>query len=192
MRGSGLGLEVYAYADYDDKVNGRRSVSWIAGTLEGTVVRRASKTQHVVSLSTSETDYIAVRDGVKEALFVRDVRSFIAPETSGASIKVLEDNQRVKALIEKTLSSARNKHIGVRFHFFIRDLFMTRKLSVEYAASAEQHADILTKALRGDNFQYHRKRLMNLSEYSTLALGRLFQAANVPARHPRQVGLWLS
>ena len=152
---------------------------------------RESKTQHVVLLSTSETDYITVGDGVKEALFVRDVRSFIALETSGASIKVLEDNQRVKALVEKTLSSARNKHIGVRFHF-IRDLFMTRKLSVEYVASAEQHADILTKALRGANFQYHRKRLMNLSEYSTLALGRLFQAANVPARHPRQVSLWLS
>ena len=74
---------------------------------------------------------------------MRDVRSFITPETSGASIKVLEDNQRVKALIEKTLSFARNKHIGVRFHF-IRDLFMTRKTPCRVRSvgrAARRHSD---------------------------------------------------
>ncbi|CAM9683690.1 unnamed protein product [Ascophyllum nodosum] len=108
---------------------------------------------------------------------------------SGASVKVLEDNQGVKVLIENPPSSARNKHIDTRFHF-IRDLFRTRKISIDYAASVEQYADILTKALSRTNFQYHRKRLMYLSV--VLALGRLFQAANVPARHPRQVGFGLS
>ena len=122
-----------------------------------------SKTQRVVSLSTSEAEYIAAGEGVKEALFVRAVLSFIAPETSGASIKVLEDNQGAKALIENPLSSARSKHIDVRYHF-IRDLNRTRKISVEYVASAEQHADILTKALSGANLMYHRNHLMNLAE----------------------------
>ena len=88
--------------------------------------------------------------------------SFIAPETSGASIEVLEDNQGDKAPIDNPLSSARSKHIDVRFHF-IRDLFRTRKISVENVASAEQHADILTKALSRANVQYHLKRLVNLS-----------------------------
>ena len=138
-------------------------MSGIAVTLGGTVVSPASKTQHVVSLSTSEEEYIAAGDGAKEALSTHAVVSFIAPETSGASIKVLEDNQGAKALIENPLSSVRSKHIDVRFHF-IHDLFRTRKISVEYVASAEQHADILTKALSRANFQYHRKRLMNLSE----------------------------
>ena len=165
IRGSGLGLglEVYADADYADKANDRRSVSGIAVTLGGTVVSHASKTKHFVSLSTLEAEHIVAGDRVKEALFVRAVLSFIAPKTSGASNKVLEDNQGAKALIENPLSSARSKHIDVRFHF-IGDLFRTRKISVEDVASAEQHADILTKALSRANFQYHRKRLMNLSE----------------------------
>ena len=64
---------------------------------------------------------------------MRAVLSFIAPETSGASIKVLEDNQGAKALTENPLSSARSKHIDVRYHF-IRDLFRTRNISVEYVA----------------------------------------------------------
>ena len=97
---------------------------------------------------------------------MRAVLYFIAPETSGASIKVLEDYQEAKALIENPLSSARSKHIDVyfhfirdifstrkisveyvidvRFHIFISDLFSTQKISVECVASAEQHADILT------------------------------------------------
>ena len=56
MRGSSLGLEVYANADYADKANGGRSVSEIAATFGGSVVSHASKTQHVVSLSASEAE----------------------------------------------------------------------------------------------------------------------------------------
>ena len=163
VRGSGLGLEVFADSDFADKANDRRFVSGIAVTLGGTVVSHASKTQHVVSLSTSEAEYIAAGDGVKEALFVNVVLSFIAPKTRGARIKVLEDNQGAKILIENALSSARSKHIDVRFHF-IRDLLRRGMISVEYVKSADQHADILTKALPRANFQYHRRCLMNLSE----------------------------
>ena len=135
-------------------------------TLEGTAVSHASKTQRVLSLSTSEAEYMAAGDGVKEALIVRAILSFIAPETCGASVKVLEDNQGAKGLIENSLSFARSKHIDVRFHF-IRELFKAGKISVEYVASAEQHADILTGALSRANFRYHRKHLMNLAECGT-------------------------
>ena len=131
MRGSSLSLNVYPDTDYANKDNDRRSVSGIAVTLGGTVVSHASKTQRVVSLSTSEAEYIAAGGCVLEASFVRAVLSFIAPETCGASIKVLEDNQGTKALIENPLSSARSKHIDVRFHF-VRKLFETRNISVEY------------------------------------------------------------
>ena len=107
-------------------------------------------------MSTSEAEHIAAEDGVKEVLFVRTVLSSIVPETSGASIKVLGDNQGAKALLsEKSLSSAKSKHINVHLHF-IRDLFRTRKTSVEYVAPGEQHADILVKVVSRDNFQYHR------------------------------------
>ena len=67
VRGSGLSLKVYANGDYANKNNDRRSVSEIAATLGGTVVSHTSKTQRTVSLSTSEAEYIAVEDGVKES-----------------------------------------------------------------------------------------------------------------------------
>ena len=92
VRGLGLSIDVYADADYADKDYSRRSVSGVAVTLGGTVVSRVSKTHRLVSLSTSEAEYIAAEEGIREALFVRAVLLFIAPETSEASIKVLEDN----------------------------------------------------------------------------------------------------
>ena len=58
VRGSGLSLDVYADADYANKDNDRRSVSGLAVTLGGIVVSHVSKTQRVVSLSTSEVEYI--------------------------------------------------------------------------------------------------------------------------------------
>ena len=126
VRVSGLGLEMYAAVDYADEANDRRSMFGIAVTLGGTVVSHASKTQHVVSLSTPEAAYIVAGDRVKKVVSVRAVLSFVAPETSGVRIKVAEDNQGAKALIENPLSSARSKPIDVRFHF-IRDLFKTRQ-----------------------------------------------------------------
>ena len=102
---------MYADEDYANKDNDRRSLSGIVVFLGGTVVRQVSKTQRVVSLSTSEAEYITAGDDAKEALFVRALLSFIAPETCRASIKVLEDNQGTKALIENPLSSAKSKHI---------------------------------------------------------------------------------
>ena len=123
VRRSGLRLNVYANNDND-----RRSVSGTAVILGGTVVSHASKTQRVGSLSTSEAEYIAAGDGINQALFVRTVLSFIAPETCGASIKVLEDNQGTNILIDNPLSSARSKHIDVRFHLFVKFLRLARFL----------------------------------------------------------------
>ena len=89
-----------ADTNYADKANDGHSLSRIALTLGSTLVSHARKTQHVLSLSTSEAEYIATGNGVKEALVVRAVLSSIAPETNVASIKVREDNQGAKALIE--------------------------------------------------------------------------------------------
>ncbi|CAB1105836.1 unnamed protein product [Ectocarpus sp. CCAP 1310/34] len=98
QRGSGIGLAVYVDASYADTED-TRSVSGLATTVGGTVVSHGSKTQRIVSLSSTKAEYIAAEEGVKEALFVRAVLSFVAPETSGSSIEVLEDNQGAIALV---------------------------------------------------------------------------------------------
>ena len=161
VRGSGLDLDVFVDSSYADSTVDRRSTTGLAVTVGGTVVCASTKTQPVTAQSTTEAEYIAAGEGVKEALFVRGVLSFIAPETSGATIRVREDNEGALALVQNPFSPARSKHIDVRFHF-IRELFKAGKITAHYVSTEEQHADMLTKVLGRGKLEYHRKALMNL------------------------------
>ena len=71
-------------------------MSGTAVTLGGTVVSHASKTKNVVSLSTSEAEYIAAGDGVREALFVRAVLSFICPRRVGQALRSLRTTREIR------------------------------------------------------------------------------------------------
>ena len=92
---------------------------------------------------------------------MKGVLSFIVPSISENCIKVFVDNDGAISLANNPLSSARTKHIDVRFHF-IRELTRSKTISVEYVPTKEQRADILAKALTGAIFKEHRDFLMNI------------------------------
>ena len=142
-RGSGLNLSVFADANYAEKADDRRSVSGVAVTLGNSVVSWVSSTQKIVTLSTTEAEYVALGDGVKEPWFAKSVLSFIVPSLSENCIDVFVDHEGAIALADNPLSSARTNHIDVRFHF-IRELVRSKTISVKYVPTKEQHADILT------------------------------------------------
>ena len=72
QRGTAVGicLEVFADADFASKATDRRSASGRAVMCEGACVYWFSRTQKCVTLSTSEAEYVALGDTVKE-LFLR-------------------------------------------------------------------------------------------------------------------------
>ena len=67
---SGISLEVFADADYASKATDRRSVSGGLIMCGGASVCRFSRTQNFVTLLTSEAEYVALGDAVKELFFV--------------------------------------------------------------------------------------------------------------------------
>ena len=91
-----------------------------------------------------KTDYVALAEGVKEALFTGAMPSFGCPELSGSCVRVFEDNQGAIALATNPLNSSRSKHMEVHFHFVI-ELLRAKKVGFRFVASEEQHEDILTK-----------------------------------------------
>ena len=127
--------------------------------LENAAVYATSRTQHCVTLSTAEAEYVALTEGAKEEMFVRSVMSFMQPNVY--EITMMEDNEGAKAMADNPLSLGRSKDIYVRWHF-IRELVKKKELKVVYVASEWQHADILTKALHLNLFKRHRKALLNL------------------------------
>ena len=157
--GSGLQIPMFAGANYAEKADDRRSVSGVAVTVGKSSVSLLSSTQKIVNLAT--TEYVALGDGVNEALFGKGVVSFIIPSISENCVKVFVDNDGEISLAINLLSSVRTKHINVRFHF-IRESTRSKTISVEYVPTKEQRADILTKALTGAIFKEHRDFLTNL------------------------------
>ena len=94
---------------------------------------------------------------------MKAVLSFIVPSLSEKSIKVLVGNEGAINLAANPLSSARTKHIDIRFHF-IRKLVRTGTIALEHIPTKEQRADILTKAVVGTIFREHINFLLNLLE----------------------------
>ena len=92
---------------------------------------------------------------MKEALFTGTVLSFLCPEIIGSRVRVFEDNQGAIALAGNPHSSARSKHIDVRFHF-VRGLLRAKKIDIQFVVSEDQHADILTKLLAATPFKSNR------------------------------------
>ena len=114
-----------------------------------------------VTLLTSEAEYIALGDAVKELLFLRQVWRFMLPSKALSCFTVFEDNQGAVQLAQNPVTNSNSKHIDVRHHF-LRELVRQRDTKIVQVPSELQHADILTKALAFDLFAFHRKLPMNL------------------------------
>ena len=161
-RGSSFGLHPIAFADADYASRGtdRRSVSGGLIMCGGGCVSWFSRTQKCVTLSTSEAEYVAMTDTLKEVLFLRHVWEFMLPEVQRLCIQLFEDNQGAIQLAENPVTGGSSKHIEVRYHF-IRQWVQRGEIKIKHVSSELQHADFLTKALPADLFEFHRDYVMS-------------------------------
>ena len=104
-----------------------------------------SKRQEIVSLSTTESEYIAATHGGKEALWLRSLISEVfGPITSPTTL--FSDNQAAIALTRDHQYHLRTKHIDVRYHW-IRWVVEKGSIQLVYCPTDDMVADTLTKAL---------------------------------------------
>lgn len=157
-----LDLGVHVDADYASKATYRGSVPGVPVICGGSPVACFSRTQTCVTLTTTEAEYIAMRYGVKEAIFVRGVLTFLVPDHKFERIKVFEDNEAAKRLEENPHSSSYSKHIIVR-HPFLRELVAKGDIIVEYVPRSEQHADTLMKTFVREFFEKSRNFLVGIT-----------------------------
>ncbi|KAG6498897.1 hypothetical protein ZIOFF_038648 [Zingiber officinale] len=75
-----------------------------------------------------------------------------------ATTKIYVDNKSAIALAKNLVHHERSKHIDTRFHF-IREYVKSKEIELLYVKSSDQVADILTKPLKVEAFQYLRNSL---------------------------------
>jgi hypothetical protein len=134
------------WADADGNMaEDRHAVSGFAFLIDGGAVSWSSKRQEIISLSTTESEYVAATHAAKEAMWLRTLISQVFGPLSGPTT-LFSDNQSAIALAQDHQFHARTKHIDIRFHF-IRWIIENGTLRLICCPTNNMIADTLTKAL---------------------------------------------
>ena len=119
----------------------------------------SSSKQKLNSKSSTESEMIAVSDGLNHVLWLRNLlqaQGYNLPPST-----IFQDNMSAISLFKtgKCQSSTRTRHIAIRF-YFVKDRIEAKEIVIEYVGTANMIADILTKPLQGAKFRELRYQLM--------------------------------
>jgi hypothetical protein len=73
-------------------------------------------------------------------------------------IPIYCDNKSATSILKNPVMHSKMKHIPIKYHF-LREQVAEKNIRVEYVGTKEQVADIFTKPLPRESFEYLRKRL---------------------------------
>lgn len=142
-------LEGFADANWASDPVTRKSTTGYLFKLSGNTIIWASRKQNKVTLSTTESEYVAACHAATEALWIKKVLVDLNISIDGA-ITINEDNQGA-IFISKNGEIRRSKHIEVKL-YFLRDLVQQGIIKLSYIRSDAQEADLLTKPLTKNRF----------------------------------------
>jgi len=151
------GVDIYTDSSWDEKF----SVSGCVIFFEGCLIVWYSRRQRTVSHSSAEAEYIAASLAAREGAHIRAVVSELDLLPSGPS-KLRIDNKSTIDMAHDPVAFKKTKHIMRESHY-LRDVVARRVYSPEHVVSAENRADILTKALPRLTFLRLRGFLLQLA-----------------------------
>jgi hypothetical protein len=148
-RGESKKLIAYSDSDYGGDIDDMKSTSG--------AIAWSSRKQPIVTLSTTEAEFIAAAHCVCEGIWLKRILDSIGLQQQPC-LTVLCDNNSTIKLSKNPVMHGRSKHIDIRFHF-LRNLSCEGLVELVYCASKEQIADVMTKALSLPQFENFRKLL---------------------------------
>lgn len=140
--GGGQPAKGYVDSDFAGDLDKRRSLTGYVFTLFENAVSWKATLQHIVALSTTEAEYIAVTEAIKEALWIKGLVNELGVDQK--NIEVHCDNQSAIHLCKNPMYHERTKHIDIRLHF-IRDVIEGGSVKVVKIHTSENPADMITK-----------------------------------------------
>jgi hypothetical protein len=143
-RSSSFRIHGFSDANWGGDKNDRKSTTGYLFMVNSGAVSWTSHKQSTVAISTMEAEYMALSDATREAIARSQLFNELYMQLPSPT--VLSDNQGALDISEDPTNYQRAKHIDIRYHF-IRHAINNGEVSVDYIPSAENPADILTKAL---------------------------------------------
>ena len=136
----------YTDADHGGNPDNGRSTSGYAVLIGGGAVSWSSRLQSVVSLSTTEAEYIAAVEAGKEIIWMRNLLTEFGYTHTSPSHLLIDNNSAV-SVAKNPEHHGRMKHLDLRFHW-LRDTVEAGHISPIHIPTTSQAADIFTKPLK--------------------------------------------
>eukprot|EP00253_Pinus_taeda_P024055 PITA_24055 len=152
-----LTFDAYTDADWAGSVDDRKSTSGGAFFTGSRLVSWFNKKQSSIALSTAEAKYVAAATCCTQLLWMmQTLQDFQITYTP--PISILFDNTSAISISKNPVMHSKTNHIPIKYHFLWEQV-LEQKVKLEYVPSEEQVADILTKPLPRETFEYLRHKL---------------------------------
>ncbi|CAK9796153.1 Copia protein [Anthophora plagiata] len=161
----------YVRGNYDDIISGyvdsdwgghdendRKSTTGYSFQLfERCTICWSTKRQASVAASSTEAEYIALFEAVREALWLKSLASSLNLDISKPII-IYEDNNGCISIANNPSNHKKSKHIDIKYHFS-REQIEKNVIKLKYVSTESQVADVLTKRLPAPKFIEFRSRM---------------------------------
>lgn len=142
---TGKEVECFVDADWAGDSTDRKSFSGYVFVAANCVFTWSSRKQKVVSLSSTEAEYVAISAAATEATYIRKLLAELNFHQNGP-MTIYNDNQSAQCLVKIPTYHSRSKHIAIKYHH-VRDMYSKGEIKVTYMPTNDMMADILTKNL---------------------------------------------
>lgn len=168
-----LGLQCYVDADFaggwtqvdSDNPENLMSRTGYVIMFAGCPILWCSKLQTEITLSTTEAEYVALSQAMREVIPLMNLMKELGKvlkfntEKPNFFCQVFEDNRSTITVAESKKFAPRTKHIALKYHHF-RQYVNNKTIRIEPIDTTEHIADIFTKPLDTDAFEYLREKLI--------------------------------
>lgn len=135
----------------------RRSTTGMCIFLGSNCVSWSSEKQNTVAKSSAEAEYRALASLAAELTWITYILKDIGVSLLSPPV-MLTDNLSALHLTANPVLHARTKHIELDYHF-VREKVVQGAMITKFVPSAEQVADVFTKALTKSQFCFMRSKL---------------------------------
>ncbi|KAL0411651.1 UNVERIFIED_CONTAM: Retrovirus-related Pol polyprotein from transposon TNT 1-94 [Sesamum latifolium] len=142
----------YCDSDFAGDMDKWRSTTGYVFTLAKAPVNWRSTLQSTVALSTTEAEYMAITEAVKEAIWLQGLLGELGIDQKHVTVHC--DSQSAIQLAKNQVYNARTKHIDVRYHF-VQEILEEGGVKIQKIRTTENPADMLTKVVTAIKFIFY-------------------------------------
>ncbi|XP_056848947.1 secreted RxLR effector protein 161-like [Raphanus sativus] len=149
-KGEDFKIRGYCDSDYATDRDCSRSITGYIYTVGGNTVSWRSSLQKVVALSTTEAEYMALSDAVREGIWLKGICEEL--KLNSGAVEVHCDSQSAIYLARNFVYREKTKHIATKYNF-IRDIIADGIVELRKIHTSVNPADMLTKVLPEEKFE---------------------------------------